>query len=215
MNLENEQIPASYSLYLEQFEKDPEKTLQRLEKNLNKRGTDAVGCFFLAWLHHRHGNRQEATQFAWKAKILAPGSPFMDKLHYFLSHPNHFGAWEPEPIQPVRLRSIHSSDEEESTVPISDLDALIEKLSDAESKKIKLSADDKSEQDDLSKLSTQVDDIVTETLALIHEKQNNYSAAIDTYKKLRSIHADRREHYDEQIIRLTELLSGQNNGQDD
>lgn len=59
---------------------------------------------------------------------------------------------------------------------------------------------------DLSEKSTDVDDIVTETLAVIHEKQSNYPAAIQTYERLKEANPSKEEYYSKQIKRLSGLL---------
>ncbi|MDZ7693336.1 MAG: hypothetical protein U5K69_19840 [Balneolaceae bacterium] len=65
----------------------------KLKNHLKKRGPDAVGYFLLAWFYHVEGNKDKAIRAALKAKVFAPGSPLMDKLHYYLSHPDAFEAW--------------------------------------------------------------------------------------------------------------------------
>ncbi|MDX1591797.1 MAG: hypothetical protein R3283_07535, partial [Balneolaceae bacterium] len=89
---------------------------------------------------------------------------------------------------------------------IQDLDLLIARLSSVDRNRMKPDEEKDEKEADLSELSSQVDDIVTETLAAIHEKQNNYSAAIETYKKLRSSNPSKKEHYSEEIFRLKQKL---------
>jgi tetratricopeptide (TPR) repeat protein len=204
MQLTAEQIPKSLQSYVEQFESDPEAAIDRLENHITKRNAGAVGYFFLAWFYHRNGQKQESVQAAMNAKILAPGSKLMERLHYMMSHPRHFEAWEPEPSRETFKRQFNN----DRGHPIQDLDSLIAKLSSAEKKRIKpdLSEDEK-EQPDLSEASNNVDDIVTETLAVIHEKQGNYKDAIDTFKKLRRTNSAKKEYYDEQIFRLQQKLA--------
>lgn len=204
MNLEPNLIPKSFQSYFEQFENDPKTALQRLETHVEKRNTGAVGYYFLAWLYHKDGNNEKAIEAAWHAKIKAPGSKVMDQLHYFLVHPNSFDAWEPEPMKESFKRGYHSTDRSH---PIQDLDSLIAKLSSVETRSIKpdTSGPD-AEQPDLSEPSSEVDDIVTETLAAIHEKQGNYHDAIATYEKLKKTKASKEEHYNEQIARLRQML---------
>jgi len=199
-----EHTPASFQIYLDQFESDPDKTIEKLEQHVVRRNTGAVGYFFLAWLCHKNGDREKAIQHAWTAKVYSPGSPLMERLHYFLSHPDSFNAWKPDQ-RTERFKKDFSNGERSH--PISDLDSLINKLSAVESKRIKLSEEDLKEaaDEDLSKYSAEVDDIVTETLAAIHEKQKNFQAAIETYKQLRKSNPGKREHFDEQIFRLQQL----------
>ncbi len=196
-----EHTPASFQIYLDQFDSDPDKTIKKLEQHVLKRNTGAVGYFYLAWLCYKNGDKSKAIEYAWTAKVCAPGSPLMETLHYFLSHPDSFDAWKPDQKNKNYKKEYNSGDRSH---PISDLDSLINKLSAVESKRIQLSEEDlkKEVDEDLSKYSTEVDDIVTETLAGIHEKQKNFKAAIETYKQLRKSNPAKREHFDEQIFRL-------------
>lgn len=197
MELESYQIPTSYQGYLETFEKDPELAIERLENHVEKRNTGAVGYFFLAWLYLKNQQLDKAQEAALQAKILAPGSRFFENLHYFIAHPQHFDAWKPPQKRITFKRDLSS----ETSHPIHNLDSLISKLASAESKRIKINPEGEPESD-LSERSSNVDDIVTETLAVIHEKQGNYSAAISTYKKLKEMNPHREEHYDKTIKRL-------------
>lgn len=205
MQLEVHQIPKSFQGYIDQFETDPSTALERLENHIARRNTGAVGYFFLAWLYHRHGENRKAIQAAMKAKMLAPGSNLMERLHYLLSHPRSFNAWEPETKREPFRKDNHSHDRAH---PIRDLDLLIARLSSVERSRMKPDPDGKNKNTDLSELSSQVDDIVTVTLAVIHEKQKNYPAAIETYKKLRSSNPSKKEYYDEQIFRLQQQAEG-------
>lgn len=206
MEFESLPVPKSLQSYIDQFASEPDAALARLEAHVVKRNTGALGYFYLASLHHKNGSPEKAKQAALNAKILAPGSTIMNRLHYFLTHPHGLKAWEPRELQDTFKRKFHENDHAH---PIQDLDSLIAKLSAVENKRIKpdLSADEN--QPDLSEPGEEVDDIVTETLAVIHEKQKNYAAAIQTYKKLRKTHSSRKDHYDEQIFRLQELLSNE------
>lgn len=203
MQLEAHQIPKSLQSYIDQFEKEPDAAIERLKKHVIKRSTGAVGYFFLAWLYHRNGERRNAIQAALYAKTLAPGSRLMEHLHYMLAHPHAFNAWEPETKRTAFRRENYPEDRAH---PIQDLDMLIAKLSSIEKTRIKPDTSNV-EQPDLSKASSSVDDIVTETLAKIHENQKNYQAAINTFKKLRITDASKKDYYDEQIFRLQHKLA--------
>lgn len=198
MNAIPAHIPRSLESYLDQYHRDPEKTIEKLETHLKKRGPDAVGFYLLSWFHHYYGNSEKAVECAWKAKIYAPGSPAMEQLHYFMSHPGKFKAWKP--FKPV-IKSQFEDRRGIKNLPISDIDLLIEKLTSVESKRIRLDVT-APEGPDLSEDSSQVDDIATETLAVIHEKQGNKSAAIHTYIMLMNLHPDKKGHYRQQIERL-------------
>jgi tetratricopeptide (TPR) repeat protein len=204
MELESYQIPESYKSYIEKFETDPEDAIARLETRVEKRSAGAIGYFFLAWLYLRNGNRERAIEAAWRAKVRAPGSRFMERLHYFISHPHAFDAWKPEKTKDELKRKIHEFDRPH---PISDLDALINRLASIETRRIRPIPSDDGNQPDLSEKSEDVDDIVTETLAVIHEKQKNYSAAIETYRRLKETNSSREEHYEKQILRLVKLMN--------
>jgi tetratricopeptide (TPR) repeat protein len=203
MQLEANQIPESFRSYIDQFETEPETAISRLENHVSKRNTGAVGYFFLAWLYHRNQQKKKAIQAALQAKMLAPGSKLMERLHYLLAHPRSFNAWEPEPKRKPFRKDLHTNDRAH---PIQDLDTLIAKLSSVDKKRIKPDTSDE-ELPDLGEMSTKVDDIVTETLAVIHEKQKNYHLAIETFKKLRKSNASKKEYYDEQIFRLQQKLA--------
>ncbi len=205
MELENYQIPQSYRSYMETFETDPEAAISRLKSRVEKRNAGAVGYFFLAWMYIKMEDRENALEAAIQAKVKAPGSELMSRLHYYISHPRAFKAWEPKKDQRTFKRQHPSYD---YAHPIQDLDSLISKLSSVESSRIRLSETDESPPD-LSKNSSDVDDIVTETLAVIHEKQKNYPAAISTYQKLKDINTSKADHYEKQITRLQEKIDNE------
>lgn len=196
-------VPQSLSTYVEQFDDNPEKATRKLEKHLKKRGLDAVGHFLLAWFYHNRGNREKAVKNALKAKNYAPGSPLMEHLHYYLVHPESFDAWIPKTTQ-YSKKTVTRQPEEARYVL--DLDALIAKLSRVESQRIKASKNAKIDGRDLSQAARKVDDIVSETLAQIHEKQGKLKVAIESYKKLKKKHPHRSDHYDEQISRLEQQI---------
>mgnify|MGYP006277208013 FL=1 len=205
MKLDSSQIPKSYQSYLEAFQKDPEKTIRRLKQRIEKRNAGAVGYFFLAWLYLKQENREKALEAAISAKILAPGSDLMSRLHYFIAHPRSFKAWEPLKKQGEK----EPTRRYEESLPIQDLNSLISKLSSAEKRKIQPQGDEEN-QPDLSDKSSDVEDIVTETLAVIHEKQLNYEGAIKTYKRLLEINPSRSDHYSEKIEHLKSLIEKEN-----
>lgn len=192
-------IPRSLLPYLDQYKKEPEKAIQRLENHLQKRGSDAVGNYLLSLLYHDTGMKEKAVQAAWKARIFAPGSPAMERHHYFLQHPDKFEAWDPELVnRPVQAQHFH--DDAAHLIP--DLDSLIEKLSNIENSRIRLQEINDENVPDLGEDSVKVEDIVTETLAGIHEKQGNMKEAVRTYERLTEIHPEKADHYKEQINRL-------------
>lgn len=203
MELQPNQIPKSYQSYLETFEENPEAAIERLKNRVEKRNAGAVGYFFLAWLYLKNGDKENALEASIQAKIMAPGSRLMSRLHYYISHPRSFDAWEPTKRRTSFNRDQHSYDHSH---PIHDLDGLISKLSSVESKRIKPNMDAEEDKRDLSEKSSDVDDIVTETLAVIHEKQKNYPAAITTYERLKNVNESKSDYFDEQIARLRSKL---------
>lgn len=192
-------IPKSLASYAEHFDKEPIEATKRLKKQLKKRGPDAVGHFLLAWFYHLEGMDDQAVGEALKARVFAPGSPFFEKLHYYLSHPNTFEAWTPD------TNSI--SHDKRSTIdepgPVLNLDSLIEKLSSVESKRIRPKEEDLSQsKTNQHQPADDVDNIVSETLADIHEKQGKFGAAIKTYERLKNIQPEKKDYYSEEIARL-------------
>lgn len=192
------EIPKSLASYAEHFDEDPVKATTRLKKQLQKRGTDAVGHFLLAWFYHLKEMDDQAIEEALKAKIYAPGSPFFEKLHYYLSHPHTFEAWIPD--------TSSSSNQEPSPTnehgPVLNLDSLIEELSEVESKRIKPDSQELKESKAKDTDSDDVEGIVSETLASIHEEQGKFEAAIHTYEQLKELNHEKKGHYDNQISRL-------------
>ncbi len=201
------ELPKSLASYAELFEQDPDKTIARLKQQLQKRGPDAVGHFLLAWLYHLRDENEKAIEYSLKAKTLAPGSTFFEKLHYYLSHPNRFEAWTPEEAETADARPATF---EQNPAPALDLDHLIEKLSQVESEKIKPSEGEPSGPGStLSDGYNDVDDIVSETLATIHEAQGKTDAAIRAYKRLKKLNKGKQSFYTEKISRLKKLREEQ------
>ncbi len=193
-------IPKSLASYAEHFDKEPIEATKRLQKQLKKRGPDAVGYFLLAWFYHLEGMDDQAVDEALKARIFAPGSPFFEKLHYYLSHPNTFEAWTPDSETVASQKNTQSVHE---PGPVLNLDSLIQKLASVESKRIRPKKNEGSQEKNKKKVSADnVDDIVSKTLAQIHERQGKLDAAIRTYERLIELRPNQREQYQEEIIRL-------------
>jgi len=201
------EIPKSLTSYAEHFEDEPIKATKRLKKQLKKRGPDAVGHFLLAWFYHLEGMDEQAVDEALKARIFAPGSPFFQKLHYYLSHPQAFEAWTPERVP----RSNNTPSISSNRGPVLDLDNLIQRLSNMESKRIKPDEDAVADGEPSKKAdkTDDVDDIVSETLAKIHEQQGKLDAAIRAYSQLKNVRQENADHYQEQINRLEKLKEEQ------
>lgn len=194
------EIPPSLANYAEQFEMDASKATTKLEKHLEKRGPDAVGHFLLAWFYYLQDEQEKAVDHALTAKTYAPGSPFFEKLHYYFAHPSHFNAWTPVT---EKYEGISSTTDPAQPDPMLDLDALIDRLSNVETTQIRAKKmDSKEDAVDLSEDSVETDDIASETIAKIHEKQGKIEAAIQTYKRLINVNGDKKEHYQKEITRL-------------
>lgn len=200
-------IPKSLATYVEQFDEDPLKVATKLKNQLEKRGPDAVGYFLLAWFYHLKGLDEPAIEFALKAKTYAPGSPLMEKLHYYLSHPDAFEAWTPTEATTASSKKYHSSNGPE---PVLDLDNLIGRLSEVDYNHI-AQADSGTElvSVELEEEEDDTEDIVSETLANIHEKQGKTEAAIRAYKKLKKLNKEKSAFYREKITRLKQLREEQ------
>lgn len=194
-------IPRSLASYVERFDDDPAKITDKLKKHLKKRGPDAVGHFLLAWFYYVQGQQGEAIREALKAKTYAPGSPLMEHLHYFLMHPEKFEAAVPERNMGGERKIMRQA---RRTSKILDLDRLIELLEAVESQRITIPEDDGSEPVDLSKGSSDVDDLVSETLAGIHVAQGRKEEAIRMYKKLIDKKPEKAEDFQKKITELEE-----------
>jgi tetratricopeptide (TPR) repeat protein len=199
-------LPEALVSYAIQFEAAPDKTIRRLRKQLDKRGPDPVGYFLLGWFYHRKKWREKAIEYALTAKSYAPGSPFFDHLHYFFAHPDVFDAWQPAHSSPMMGQPAGSGFA--GYEPVAELETLIEKLSAFNAQGQSAAGFNPSDIENDSSLPPgceDVDDIVSETLAEIHEKQGKPEAAIGIYKKLIEQNRKRGRYYDDQIARLQEI----------
>jgi tetratricopeptide (TPR) repeat protein len=204
MNSLPEHIPPSYQSYVDLFESDPASATEKLQAFVKKRGNDAVGYYLIAWFQHKQGLKKEAVQNAWKAKLYAPGSPLLEQFHYFLVHPKSLKAWKPEAQASGFAKRFHETDRSH---PVMDLDNLIDKLSSVESTRIKAKADKGEPEPDLAEQSSNVDDIVSETLAAIYEKQGNLKAALSAYQKLAGMNGERKGHFEAEAERVKGKIS--------
>jgi tetratricopeptide (TPR) repeat protein len=192
-------IPQSLNSYIELFKKDQNKAVSKLKKQVKKRDPDAVGHFLLAWLHHIMQNNKEAIKEALIAKNYAPGSPLMEHLHYFLLHPEQFGAAIPKSKYSEQKRFLQGT----RRSPILDLDRLIEMLEAVESQRIQIPMNsDNDEMEDLSEEANNIEDIISETLAKIHQQQGNKKAAIKMYERLIEVNEDKADEFLNKIDEL-------------
>lgn len=191
-------IPKSLSSYVEKFDDDPKGITKKLHRHIKKRDPDAVGHFLLAWFYHLQDENQAAIKEALVAKTYASGSPLMEHLHYFLVHPELFEASVPN----TQYSSQRKLQQASRTSPILDLDRLIEMLEAVESQRIQISLDEDVDETDLSEDSTEVGDIISETLAKIHVNQGKKNEAIKMYERLITINEDKAEVYNSEISKL-------------
>lgn len=190
-------LPQSVSSYLEQFDNNPQKTVKRFKNQLKRRGPDAVGYFILGWFYYQQGKQSKAVDCALRAKTLAPGSPFFEKLHFYFSHPQLFDAR----YLPTSTSRLNQFDFDSS----SDLDSLIEKISRIESTRIKMDPKPDSADEHQPFDGEETNDIVSETLATVHKQQGNLGEAIRVYQLLKNSKKGKADFYDEQIEKLKEL----------
>jgi tetratricopeptide (TPR) repeat protein len=194
-------LPKSLESYLETFSTEPVKTIERLELHLKKRGYDAVGYFLLSWLYISRDDKSKAIENALIAKTYAPGSPFLEYLHYFFVHPHVFEASVPQHVHRdsrKRTKSISGA------AFLLDLESLISRLSHVESQKITVHQEklEANEDVDLSARSIDIDEIATETLAKIHLLQGNYKEAIQIYTALMVKDPDKKSYFEKQVSEL-------------
>ena len=186
-------IPPSLNSYVEQFDADPARMIRKLERHVSRRDPDAVGHFLLAWFHYLEDNQNKAIAEALKAKTYAPGSP----LHYYLLHPEQFNAKIPEISKIGRKVLVQGS----RSAQILDLDRLIELLEAVESQRLNYSYEEVSDED-LSQNSSDVAEIISETLARIHEAQGNKKEAIHMYERLVTVNEEKADTYTSKIEEL-------------
>ena len=192
-------IPQSLNSYIEFFKKDENKAISKLKKQVKKRDPDAVGHFLLAWLHYITQNNKEAIKEALIAKNYAPGSLLMEHLHYFLLHPKQFDAAIPKSKYSEQKRLLQGT----RRSPILDLDRLIEMLEAVESHRIQIPMNsDNNMMEDLSEDANKIEDIISETLAKIHQQQGYKKAAIKMYERLIEVNEDKADVFLNKIDEL-------------
>ncbi len=204
------EIPPSLYSYLEKFDEQPERITGKLANHLSRRGQDPIGQFLLAWFYLHQEDKESALKHAIKAKAYAPGSPLLEYLPYFIRHPETFSAWQPSTKSPDE--QITESVFSQPRYPESDmdLDTLIEQISRVDPEKMggekSEAAEEGAEQKDLSVGTDDVDDIVSETLADIYEKQNQFQQSIRVYRQLIELHPEEKEKYLQAIDRLEKRM---------
>jgi tetratricopeptide (TPR) repeat protein len=210
------EIPPSLYSYLEKFESNPQKTTEKLKTHLQRRGQDPIGEFLLAWFYLQQEQSDAALNHAIRAKAMAPGSPLLQFLPYFIRHPDSFTAWQPSESSPdnqiTEFVFAHPRYPNHT-----DLDALIEQISKVDPQQLRKfeSGDRETEgKDELEETKTveeeNVDDIVSETIADIYEKQNRLEKAKIVYNKLAEYYPEKRETYRDAIERIDKRLEREN-----
>lgn len=193
------QLPKSLSGYIESFVNDPDKTIEKLDAHLKKRGYDAVGYFLLSWFYLNKDNKAKAIEYALVAKTYAPGSPFLEYLHYFFTHPDAFAAFVPKDVSRDGKKIKKSIS---VTNFLIDLETLISRISQIEGQKISLKTTSENEDIDLSIQSIDIDDLATETLANIHAMQGNTENAVLIYKRLIEKEPSKKDYFETKISDL-------------
>ncbi|MFU8858877.1 MAG: hypothetical protein ACNA8K_00500 [Cyclonatronaceae bacterium] len=189
-------LPPSLASHAEMYGKDPGKALERLHQHLRRRGNDPVGYMLLAFMYNQSGDQKQALESAIKARIFAPGSLFLQKLPYFLTHPDRFEAWISENRKTAGTRI---PDQNEF---LKDIDNLIETLSEATPKTIRLDHDHIPADDHIEATNRMANKIATETLASIYEMQGKTEKAVETYRMIALRDPSRSRFCEEQIARL-------------
>lgn len=189
-------LPPSLASHAEMYDNDPGKAFDRLHQHLRRRGNDPVGHMLLAFMYKQAGDQKHALESALKARIFAPGSLFLQKLPYFLTHPDRFEAWITENRQAADIRI---PDQNEF---LKDIDNLIDTLSEASPKSIRVNQDHEPAEDHVEATNRMANKIATETLASIYEMQGKTEKAIETYRMIALRDPSRSGYCEQQITRL-------------
>ena len=190
-------LPGSLNSYLEQFPEQPDRSIERLRSFLKKRGQDAIGHMLLAWLLHINGNKSEALETATQARHFAPGSPLLENYLFFILHPDGFNAALPD------LSAQQDNSTQTPTRITADLEKIIHKLTEKRGAAVKDPDESPmSEDEDLSKKTSYIQDLATETLASIYHKQGKLQDAIRVYGLLKSSMPGRADEFEQKINEL-------------
>jgi tetratricopeptide (TPR) repeat protein len=208
-------LPQSLAGYLDTFQNEPEKTLSKLNKHLSRRGYDAVGTFLLSWFYLQLGERDQAIAHALKAKTYAPGSPFLEYVHYFLVHPGAFTAWKPESIHRDN-RSRYISRPKDFLM---DLEALIGRLSEVEGRKISMREKAEEKEDDsekdLSDSSKTTKKLASFTLIDIHASQDNFDLALSLLKQMEKNQPSKKEQILKKRDEINAMMQDEDEDEDE
>lgn len=174
------QLPPSLESYNELFVREPHEAIKRLENQFRKREFDPICALLLAWFYYATEDRKTAQDYALKATLFSPGSPFLMYSSYYLEHPHNVEASIPQDVYAGELPGFFV-DRNLS------LDELIDKLSSGDNSKIMMP-------DGLAQVNThtlpsltdnQTEELfATETLANIYESQGELKKAVQVYEML-------------------------------
>lgn len=184
-------LPPSLQSYSELFQREPHEAIKRLENQLRKREYDPVCTILLAWFHKEIGDSSTASYYAIKAKLFAPGSPFLSFSSYYLDHSDQFDASVPLDAYEGELPGFFV----DRTLS---LDELIERLSSGDNSKISLQ---ESHTEPVSDSETIIGDsadgqlLATETLAKIYEAQGAHEKAAQVYEALMAKNPGKADEY--------------------
>lgn len=194
-------LPPSLASHVDMYDTDPEKAIGRLHQHMRRRGNDPVGYMLLAFMYKQTGDQKNALESALKARIFAPGSMFMQKLPYFLTHPDRFEAWISEKRKTAAVKFPDQNDF------LKDIDTLIDTLSDASPRNIRLRDDHEPAEDHVEATNRMANKVATETLASIYEMQGKTEKAVETYRLIAMRDPSRSGYCEQQITRLQEIGS--------
>ena len=195
------QLPPSLESYNELFMREPHEAIKRLENQFRKREFDPVCAALLAWFYYVVGDRKTAQDYALKAKLCSPGSPFLMYSPYYLEHTQKFEASIPQDVYEGELPGFFV----ERTLS---LDELIDKLSSGDNSKIVMS-------DGLAQVNTHTlpsltdnhteELFATETLANIYESQGELKKAVQVYEMLSISKPEKADEFSRKIESLKSL----------
>jgi tetratricopeptide (TPR) repeat protein len=191
-------LPPSLESYNELFLRDPNEAIKRLENQFRKREFDPVVALLLAWFYHVTGEHKASVDYALKAKLYSPGSPFLMFSPYYLDHPEKFEAKVPQ--------DVHEGEQPGFFVERTlSLDELIDKLSSGDNSKIVLQDGATQTSGSSEAISTDVENgeiFATETLAKIYESQGELTKATQVYELLIASKPEKAEEYGLRIKHL-------------
>jgi len=191
-------LPPSLESYNELFMREPYESIKRLENQFRKREFDPVCSILLAWFYHVVGSGDIARDYAIKAKLYSPGSPFLMFGPYYLEHPENFEAIVPQDVYEGEKPGFYV----DRTLS---LDELIERLSSGDNSKIVLNDGAAAAQQQTESTSTdqsKEEVFVSETLATIYESQGELSKAAEVYELLIVSKPDKADYYNLKIESL-------------